>query len=165
MRDSRVTIFNSTVMNTGTTTVTGPDINLLDGFTWNGSYAEGTGLYGVGAEVMVSDVTLGTDADGVLFTFKWQVAPDSSGVAGTYVDAATIGVIAYDETNGFTKDGTLAGAALGLTRAKLSSRLRTTKLWARIACTSSDLEGTFVATVNGWLSDGTHPFADSGRVY
>lgn len=165
MRDSRVTVFNSTAMSTAVTTVTGPDINLLDGYTYTGSYAEGTSLYGIGVELMVSGVTLGTDADGVLFTFKWQVAPDSSGVAGTYVDDATIGVIAYDETNLFTRDGTLTGTALGLTRAKLSSRLRTTKPWARIVCTSSDLEGTFVATVKGWLADGSHPFADSGRVY
>ena len=152
-------------MDTGTTTVTGPDINLLDGYTYNGSYREGTSLYGIGAEIMVSGVTLGNDADGVTWTWKWQVAPDSSGSAGTYVDAATIGVIAYDDTNFFTKDGTLTGAALGLTRAKLSSRLRTTKPWARLVCTSADIEGTFTCTVKAWLSDGTHPFADSGVIY
>lgn len=165
MRDSRVDIFNTTTLSTSTTSVNGPGINLLDGYTYNENYAEGTSLYGVGAEIIMTEATLGTDADGVTFTWKWQVAPDNSGVAGTYVDGPTIGVLAYDETNGWTKDGTLSGDPLGLARAKLSSRLRTTKPWARLVCTSSDLEGTFSVVANAYLSDGTHPFADSGRVY
>jgi len=164
MRDSRVIVWNTTVHDSTTGTLNGPDINLLDGKVWNGETREGTGRYGVRVVIIVNGVTLGTDADGFLSTWKWQVAPDASGVAGTYVDGPTIGTIAYDETNGFTKDGTLAGAALNLTRAKLQSTLRTTMPWARLVQTPTDVEGTCVYTTQAYLSDGVHPFADTGRI-
>lgn len=161
MRDSRVTAWNTTTFVSGTAATAGPTIDLLDGYTWTGSYAEGTSLYGVGVEIIAGSVSLGSDTDGFTLTWKWQVSDDNS----TWVDGPTIGVIAYDDTNGFTKDGTLTGAALGLTRAKLSSRLRTTKRYARLYCTPSDIESTATVTTNAYISDGSHPFADSGRIY
>lgn len=165
MRDSRIQIFVPTTLDATTTSVSGPGINLLDGYTYNGTYFEGTTLYGFPFEVMGSSAVIGNDADGFTLTWKVQAAPDSSGSPGTYTDLATIGVMAYDETNGWTKDGTLTGSALGLTRAKMSGRVVTTKPWVRLVCTSGSLTGTASVLVRAWIVDGAHPFPDSGRIY
>lgn len=165
MRDSRIQIFVPTTLDATTTSVNGPDINLLDGYTYNGGYAEGTTLYGFPFEVMGSSAVIGNDADGFTLTWKVQAAPDNSGVAGTYTDLATIGKMAYHQTNGWTKDGLTTGTALGLTRAKMSGRAITTKPWVRLVCTATSLTGTASVLVRAWIVDGAHPFPDSGRIY
>lgn len=157
MRDSRITVLAATALTNGSASVNGTDIDLLGGYTGDHLNAVNP-EYGIGVELMVKSVTLGTDADGFTVAFKWQVAPDNAGVAGTYVDWEPIGVIAYDETNGFTKDGTLAGDALGLSRAKMKARLKgvpSVYAWARVVATATDLEGTGTCTVVGWPSDGS----------
>uniref|UniRef100_UPI002027BD9B hypothetical protein n=1 Tax=Caballeronia sp. ATUFL_F1_KS39 TaxID=2921766 RepID=UPI002027BD9B len=82
-----------------------------------------------------------------------------------------IGVLAYDEVNGWTVDGTLTGAGLGgvlatgLTRAKLSTRLRTNAPYCRLVCTPGDIEGTATVVTRAFLSDGTNTYLDNGVVY
>lgn len=166
MRDSRVILWtNPSPMSASITTVTGPTVDLLEGY--NGSQVYGTSLYGFGAEIMVYGVVVGTDADGGIVTFKWQVAPDNgSGAAGTFVDAETIGAIAYNAAGLFTIDGTVGGTAFPatLTRAKLKARLRTAKRFCRLVATGTDLEGTVALNTKAWLSDGTIAFGDSGVI-
>lgn len=168
MRDSRVPVWTQTTFVNGTAATNGPTISLLGDYTWTGNFRHGTSLYGVGVEILVSGAVIGTDADGFTLTWKWQTSPDDS----TWTDAGTIGVIAYDETKGFTVDGTLTGAGLGgetiatgLTRAKMSSRLRTNMPYARLVCTPSDIEGTGTVVTRAFLSDGTHPYLDNAVIY
>lgn len=165
MRDARVSVWtNPSIVSNSVNSVTGPTIDLL-GSGYVGDHKQGTELYGIGVEIINGAVT-GADADGFLLIWKWQVAPDSSGSPGTWVDGMTIGTVAWDATKGWTKDGTLAGATLGLTRAKLQSRLRTAgNRFARLVVTGSDLsDNTASISLRAYLSDGTHPHADSGII-
>lgn len=167
MRESRVPVWTATTFVNGTAATNGPTIDLLGDYTWVGGFRHGTSLHGVGVEIMASGAALGTDADGFTLTWKWQTSVDNS----TWVDAGQIGVLAFDEVNGWTVDGTLTGAGLGgvlatgLTRAKLSTRLRTHAPYARLVCTPADIEGTGTVYTRAWLSDGTNPYLDNGVVY
>lgn len=162
MRDSRVTVWTNPTSIAVGGTANGPDIQLTADYT--GAYVNAVNPgYGLGVELMAHTVDEGDDTDGFTLAFKWQVAPDNAGVAGTYVDWEPIGTIAYDitDTKGFTKDGTIAGADNGLSRSKIKARLKgvpNTYEWARIVVTSGDLEGTATVSVSGWLSDGTDSF-------
>lgn len=166
MRDSRVTLWaNPSELSATTTSVTGPTVDLLEDI--DGDYVFGSGDYGygLGAEVMAYSAVLGTDADGFTLTWKWQFAPNNAGVAGTWVDGPVIGVMAYDDVNGWTKDGLITGAALGLSRAKLKARGRAEgNRFARLVCTGGDLEGTVTVQTKAWVSDGSD-FINSGLIY
>lgn len=171
MRDSRVSVWTATTFTSSTAATNGPTIDLLGDYTWNGNFRHGTSLHGVGVEIMASSAAIGNDADGFTLTWKWQTAPSVAGVPGAWVDAGTIGVLAYDETNGWTVDGTLTGAGLGgtistgLTRAKLSTRLRTNAPYARLVCTPASVGGTASVLTRAFISDGTNPYLDNGVVY
>lgn len=168
MRDSRVQVWtNPTTISAGGT-VNGPAIPLGQDYVGLHKFSVNPD-YGMGFEIMVYDVSPGNDTDGFTISFKFQVAPDSGGSPGSYVDWEPIGVIAYDITDskGFTKDGTIAGAALGLTRAKLKARLRgvpETYEWGRIVAVSGDLEGTATAKIKAWLTDGSDAL-NTQRIY
>lgn len=158
MRDSRVTILNPTTISADGAT-NGANIDLLGDYT--GDHLYGTSEYGLGVEIILSDVVTGT-GDGFTVTFKWQVADDSSGAPGTWIDNAQIGVVTLDtDGNVLKEDGT---TELGLTRAKLQTRLRTAKAWARIVATAAGITGGETCIVKAFLSDGTLCFADTGVI-
>lgn len=156
MRDSRVTVWtNPTTLTNGSPAVNGPDIDLEGDYTGDHLYGANPS-YGLGVEIIFKSVVLGTDADGFTVAAKWQVAPNNGGVAGAYVDWEPIGTVAYDEVNLWTKDGTLTGAALGLSRAKLKARLKgSPHRFARLVITATDLEGTGTVAVYAFVSDAT----------
>lgn len=160
MRDSRVTVWtNPTVISTNAAT-NGPTIDLLS-YGYVGDHLYGTSLYGAGVEIIAGAVVAGSDTDGFTLTWKWQVSADGS----TWVEGGHIGVIGWDDTPGYTKDGTITGTTLGLARAKLSTRLRTVKRYCRLVCTSADIEGSATVSVTAFLADGTNPYIDSGVIY
>lgn len=152
MRDSRVIVFTNPSTISADATLNGPDISLSGDYV--GDHLYGTGTYGVGIEVMAYDITTGT-GDGFTLVFKWQVAPDSSGVAGTYVDDTTIGTITVNTDGAFVLDDSIVST---LTRCKLKARLRTIHPWARIVCTSAGITGGEIALVKAWIADGTDAF-------
>ena len=166
MRDARIpNLIPQTTMNATTTTVTGSPLNLLEGYVWNGNYRFGTTGGGLGVEIMASSGVIGNDADGFTIAFKWQTAPDVSGAPGTWTDAGTIGTLAFDETNGWTVDGTLAGAKFNANRAKMSAHLRTYQPWTRMVATATSLTGTATVVVEAYVADGAHPYSDNGLIY
>ena len=166
MRDARVNVWaNPSQLSVSVTSVTGPTIDLLADIDGDFSFGAGDYGYGLGVELMAYGVSIGNDADGFTLTWKWQYAPNNAGSPGTWVDGNVIGVMAYHQTNGWTKDGTLAGAALGLTRAKLKARAHPDSYrFARLVCTGGDLEGTVTVNTKAWVSDGT-PSINDQRIY
>lgn len=156
MRDSRVKIIDETTISTDGTT-NGANIDLLENYV--GDHLYGTGPYGLPVEILASNVVTGT-GDGFTVTAKWQVAPDNSGSPGSWVDASTIGVFTIDTDGNFMKNGVI----YGLTRAKLQSRLKTSKPWARVVFTAAGISGGETIKIRAWLSDGTLPLADTGVI-
>jgi hypothetical protein len=152
MRDSRVTVFTNPSAIAVGGTVTGPTISLLADYVGDRKY--GTSLYGFGVELMAKNLVIGTDADGATLVWKFQVSPDGT----NWTDGDTIGTMAFSAAGLWTKDGTVAGATHTLVRSKLRGRLRTIQPYARIVCTSGDLEGTATINLYGWISDGTEAF-------
>lgn len=162
MRDPSVNVWNTTTISADGAT-NGPTIDLLEDYV--GDHQYGTSMYGLPVEILADDIVAGTDADGWTLTWKWQVAADDgAGSPDTWIDHTQIGVIATDSDIAFTKDGTITGDALGLDRAKLQTRLRTAKRFARLVCTAADVEGSSTVRTRAWLTDGTLCFADTAVI-
>ena len=158
MRESRVNIWANPTLIDADGTYAGPDISLLGDYV--GSHLYGVNDYGLPAEFIAKDVVTGT-GNGFTVTLKWQVAPDNSGAAGTYVDWGTIGVFTIDTDGKFLKDSVI----YPLTRAKLQTRLRaTTRPWARVVATAAGITNGESLSLSGFLSDGTVPYADTGVI-
>lgn len=164
MRDARLSVWtNPGTLTSGALSINGPTIDLFDGYTTNSHSIGAEPEHGIGVEVMGLNVVIG-NSTAFNITWKWQVAPDSSGSPGTWVDFATIGTMYYDLTNLWTKGGA-SGAALGLTRAKLQSRLRGSKLrFARLVATAASLSGTGTVDVKAWIADGMNPLLNEGTI-
>lgn len=147
MRDIRVSIFDNTPLVVSTnTTVNGSTLTLLDGYTI-GSYFEGSPAgYGLGVEVLLTSIT-GTRID---VAFKWQVSDDAS----TWVDDVTI----LDDTN-------LMTLTTGGTKLEFGTRLKTTRKYARIVLTTTDVSGSGTFTLRAWLGDGTEQFGGKLQHY
>lgn len=157
MRDASVSVWTTQTISSSTTTY-GPTINLLEDYV--GDHLYGTGPYGLPVEIIADTISAGTEADGFTLTFSWQYSDDGN----TWIDSTHIGVIAVNDNDVFSKDGTVTGDDLGLTRAKLQTRGRTAKQYARLKCVSADIEGSASVRVSAFLSTGTLPFADTGVI-
>ena len=156
MRDSRVTVFNTTTVDS-TTAVDGPSINLLDGRV--GTTLYGTSLYGLGVEVILKNVR-GPGAR--TLDVWWQRSQDGT----TWEDFIHVGRFQIDSSGQLLKED--GSTPLGLDRAKLSTRLVTAMgKYARLRLVPSgtwDSVGPNDAVVDAYISDGTLPYADTGKI-
>lgn len=155
MRDSRVTVFNQTTVNS-TAAVNGPSIDLRAGRV--GTTVYGTSLYGLGVEVIISNVR-GNAARNL--DVWWQRSQDGT----TWEDFGRVGRFQINSSGQLLKED---GTPLGLDRAKLSTRLVTGMgRYARLRLVPSgtwDNTGPNDAVVNAYISDGTLPYSDTGKI-
>lgn len=134
MRDSRVTIFNSTPLTVSTATTTnGATLDLKSGYV--GDYFEGSPEgYGVGIKVLFTSIT-GTNNNVVL---KWQVSDNGS----TWVDGDTV------------LAGELSALVAGGTKIEVPTRFEHVRRYARLVLVTTTMT-TSSFVLNAWLSDGT----------
>lgn len=145
MRDIRVAIFTGTPLTINTNVTTnGATLTLTDGYTI-GSYYEGQPAgYGLGVELLFYTIT-GTRID---IAIKWQVSDDAS----TWVDDQTV----LDSAN-------LMTLTTGGTKYAISTRLRTTRKYARLVVTTANVSGSGQFIMNAWLSDATEQFGGKAQ--
>lgn len=153
MHESRVNIWTNPTPFNSNTTVNGPTIDLLADYT--GTHIYGTSLYGLPVQVWAYDVVPGTGTGGKL-VIKAQESPDGT----NWTDLQTIGAIELDANGDFIVDGT---GRPGLSRAKITGRIKATERYARLAVTSTGLSGGRSVKVKAYVSDGTNAHND-GRV-
>lgn len=143
MRDARITLFSGAplIINTNVTT-NGDTIDLKDGYT--GNYFEGAPRgHGLGVELLFYNVT-GTRID---IAAKWQVSDDGS----TWVDDQAI----VDDANLMTLTTNSPSSAK---KYAVPTRLVTSRRYARIVVTTTDVAGAGQFYLNAWVSDGTTEF-------
>lgn len=162
--DPRIILWNpaTTIIADGATN--GPDVNLNDGYVSSGLDMGMSSQPGsVSFMIMAKNIVTGT-GDGFTLTWKVQVAPDSSGSAGTYVDYATVGVMAFD-TDGLPlkKNGT--DLLTGLTRSILWGDVKQAKPWMRLVCTAAGITNGETADTYAYFADGAPGTPNDGTVY
>ncbi len=129
MKDSRITVWNNTQSNlTGTTTNTGPAIDLFAQGAMQGGTNDGTGIFGISVEIIQTFVSGTQSTD-----WTWDVSADNS----TW------------HTTGGGYIGTVALTAAG--NAKLRSNLRTQYRYARLVASNT---GTGASTSVAYAEDG-----------
>lgn len=143
MRDARIAIFDSAPLTINTNTTTnGNTIDLKDGHT--GNYFEGAPRgYGVGVELLFYSIT-GTRID---IAVKWQVSDDGT----TWVDDQVV----LDDANLMTLTTNSPSTAK---KYAVPTRLVTSRRYARLVVTTTDVSGSGQFLLNAWVSDGTTEF-------
>lgn len=160
-RDPRVTIWNpTTIIVDGATN--GPDLNLKDGYV--GDYNLNGGDAGfLAVEILAKNIVTGT-GDGFTLVWKWQVAPDSAGAAGAYVDFATVGTMGFD-TDGLPQRADLS-TLLGLTRSILRTMIQgNAGQWLRLVCTAAGITNGETADTYAYVADGIPMGVNTGVIY
>lgn len=117
MKDSRVGIWtNPTTHSTGTTTNTGPTIDLFVSGVSEGGTEDGTGLFGIGAEILQ---TLSTGTAQVT-VWSWEVSADNvTWRSGPFIGRGVMDASQWDDI------------------ARLKTTLRTRNRYARLLASNT----------------------------
>lgn len=162
MRDARIPLL-PLVTKIADATFYSNEVNLLEDYV-KGSHFEAVNEYGVGVEVIASNVVTGT-GDGFTVTVTPMVAPDNAGVAGTYVDLLPLGVFTIDTDGHFVGPGSQDMADLLVTRAKLSGRVAPnvkTQHWFKLKFVISGITNNETIDLQAWFADGALPYQGHG---